>query len=85
MAVNISKAGRRHGYLKVAYSTDDCGRHVVCYCVCSRQVHVAAADLISGLVNSCGCQPPTSRYWDQYAQLRNQLKREINFGIAKAR
>lgn len=82
--IDISKTGHRYGHLEIAYALDR-GRHIVAYCVCSKQVHVSWADLASGLVNSCGCQPPTPKFWGRYAQLRSQLNREIGFSIAKAR
>jgi hypothetical protein len=84
VAVDLSIAGRRFGYLVTAYS-DDRGHNVACRCVCGRLIHVAAEALFDGSINSCGCQPAPRAYWNLHRELRAQLRREINFGIAKAR
>ena len=84
MAVDISTRGRRYRHLVVAY-TDVSGRKVTCYCVCSRQVNVDAADLVAGVVTSCGCQPASFQYHERQAELRAQRQREITFNIALMR
>jgi hypothetical protein len=84
MSVDISAAGKRYGHLVVAYSKGR-GRDVACRCVCSKLVHVAAADLVGGAIDSCGCMPLPSVRWRQLDALRNQQKREIQFSIARAR
>jgi len=48
-------------------------------------IHIAAEALFDGCVNSCGCQPAPRAYWNQLRKLRAQLRREIEFGIARAR
>ncbi len=84
MTVDISTRGRRYGHLIVAY-TDISGRKVTCYCVCSRQVKVAAADLVAGVVTSCGCRPASQEYHERRVELRAQLQREIIFASALRR
>lgn len=84
MAVDLRIAGKRFGYLVTAYS-DDRGHNVACRCVCGRLVHVAAEALTDGSVTSCGCMPAPRAFWTQNRELRAQMRREIQFGIAKAR
>jgi len=81
--IDTSAAGQKFGFLTVAYSK---GSHdIACRCVCTKLVHVAAADLISGVVTSCGCQPASPQYHEQQAGLRAQLRREITFASALLR
>ena len=84
MTVDLTHAGRRYGYLTVAYSLRN-GRDVACRCVCSKLVHVAVADLVAGTVTSCGCQPASLQYHKHQTQLRAQQRREITFNIALMR
>jgi hypothetical protein len=80
MSVDLTIAGRRFGYLVVAYGR----RHdIACRCVCRRLVHITAEALIDGLVTSCGCQPAPRAFWIQHRELRAQSRREIQFAIAK--
>jgi hypothetical protein len=81
MPVDLAIAGRRYGHLITSYSRD---HDVACRCVCGRLVHVAVEALSDGSVTSCGCRPAPRAYWNQYRELRAQLRREIQFGIAKA-
>jgi hypothetical protein len=82
MQVDLTIAGRRYGHLITSYSR---GHDVACRCVCGRLVHVAADSLSDGSVTSCGCQPAPPAYWNQQRKLLAQLRREIDFAIAKAR
>jgi hypothetical protein len=82
MPVSLTCAGRRYGHLLTYYSRD---RDVTCHCVCGRLVHVAGAALSDGIVTSCGCRPAPQAYWNQRRELSAQRRREIQFGIAKAR
>jgi hypothetical protein len=84
VAVDVSIAGRRYGHLVVAYSKNR-GRDVACRCVCFRLIHVAAADLKAGIIDSCGCQPASPAFRARHAELCAQQKREITFSIARAR
>jgi hypothetical protein len=82
MQVDLTIAGRRFGHLITSYSR---GHDVACRCVCGRLVHVAADSLSDGSVTSCGCMPAPRAFWNQYRELRAQLKREVEFAIAKQR
>jgi hypothetical protein len=84
VTVDLTHAGRRYGYLTVAYSLRN-GRDVACRCVCSKLVHVAVADLTADLITSCGCQPESNQYHQRQAELRAQQQREITFNIALMR
>jgi hypothetical protein len=80
MSIDLTITGRRFGYLVAEYSR----RHdIACRCICDRLVHIAAEALTNGTVTSCGCQPAPRAFWIQYHELRAQLYREIQFGIAK--
>jgi hypothetical protein len=81
MSVDLTNAGRRSGYLAVAYGR----RHIACRCICGRFVHVAAEAFTNGTVTSCGCQPAPRAFWIQHRELRAQLRREIQFAIARRR
>jgi hypothetical protein len=82
MSLDLTKAGRRYGHLKVAYGR---GHDIACRCICSRLVHIAAEDLTNGTVTSCGCQPASRAFWIQQDELQAQRRREIQFAIAKGR
>ncbi len=84
MPVDLTYAGRRFGNLVVAYSIQN-GRDVACRCCCSKLIHVAAADLLNGIVTSCGCMPASQEYHEQRVELRAQLRREIIFASALMR
>jgi hypothetical protein len=82
MSVDLTIAGRRFGYLVVAYGR----RHdIACRCICGRLVHIAAEALTNGTVTSCGCQPAPRAFWNQYRELHAQSRREIQFAIARGR
>jgi len=82
--VDTRNAGLRFGHLTVAYSVRN-GRNIACRCVCSKLVHVALEDLAAGLVTSCGCQPASPEFWEQYTALRALQRREISFNTARVR
>lgn len=84
MAIDLTIADKRFGHLTTAYGRGS-GNDIACRCVCGRLVHVAAESLADGTVTSCGCEPAPTAFWDQYTELRNQQKREIDFSIGKAR
>jgi hypothetical protein len=84
MSVNPIIAGKKFGYLTTAYA-DFTGHRIACRCICSRLTFVAAADLMNGTIDSCGCQPASPAHHRQLADLSAQLNREMLFGIAKAR
>lgn len=84
MTVDIRNAGRRFGYLTVAYSIQG-GRDVACRCCCNKLVHIAVADLAAGLITSCGCQPASPQFHERRVELRAQQQREITFSIALMR
>jgi hypothetical protein len=84
MAIDVTMAGSHFGSLVTAYG-DDRGHNIACRCMCGRLVHVAAEALADGTVTSCGCRPAPPAFWNQYRELRAQLRREIQFGIAKGR
>src|SRR5260370_6609947 len=67
MSIDPRIEGRRFASLTTAYA-DFTGRRIACRCVCSRLVFVAAADLVSGTVTSCGCQPAPTAYHEQLAE-----------------
>jgi hypothetical protein len=81
LSIDLTIAGRRFGYLVVAYGR----RHnIACRCRCSRLVHVAAEALANGTVTSCGCQPAPRAFWSQYRELHAQRRREIQFATARS-
>ena len=82
MPVDLTIGGRRYGHLTTYYGR---GHNIACRCVCGRLVHVAAEALTDGSVTSCGCMPAPRAFWTQNRELRAQMRREIQFGIAKAR
>ena len=84
MTVDLTYAGRKYGFLTVAYSTQ-LGLNVACRCTCSKLVHVARADLIAGIVTSCGCQPAPAAFHTHHAELKAQQAREILFRVATTR
>jgi len=84
MSVDPTIKGRRFGNLTTAYAVFT-GHRIACRCICSRLTFVAAADLVSGTVTSCGCQPAPNIHHQQLADLSAQLTREILFNIARAR
>jgi hypothetical protein len=82
--INTAIAGRRYGHLVTSYAVHE-GRRIALRCICGRFVFAAAADLNSGLLTSCGCQPMPRAFRYQLHNLRAQLKREIQFDIARRR
>jgi hypothetical protein len=84
VAVDTRSAGRRYGHLTVAWTIDR-GRGAACRCICTKLIHVAAADLVSGAIDSCGCQPASAEFWRQQAERQALQRREIDFNIAGAR
>jgi hypothetical protein len=80
MSVDLTIAGRRFGYLVIAYGR----RHdITCRCICDRLVHIAAEALTNGTVTCCGCQPAPRAFWIQHRELRAQSRREIQFKIGR--
>jgi hypothetical protein len=82
LSLDLTKAGRRYGHLKVAYGR---GHDIACRCTCSRLVHIAAEALTNGTVTSCGCQPASPAFWIQQDELQAQRRREVQFQIARGR
>jgi hypothetical protein len=82
MTVDISTRGQRYGSLVTAYSIQN-GRDVACRCICSRLIHVAVADLVAGVVTSCGCMPSSSEYLQRHAELKALQLRETIFNSAR--
>lgn len=80
--IDSTIAGKRFGFLVTAYSRGH--GHAACRCVCGRLVHVAAIDLMDGVITSCGCMPRPRKYWKRNAELRAQQRREIGFQIARS-
>jgi len=80
--INVAIAGREYGYLTTVYAAHE-GHRIALRCICQRLIFVAAADLAAGWVTSCGCQPSPRAFRYQLQHLRAQLRREIQFGIAK--
>ena len=82
--VNIAIAGRRFGDLTTAYA-DASGKRIACRCRCTRLVFIHVDDLASGVVTSCGCSPPTILHRIQLHELAMQMRRVINFNLARRR
>jgi hypothetical protein len=82
MPIDLTVQGRRYGHLITYYGR---GHDIACRCVCRKLVHVAVAALVDGTVTSCGCRPAPRAFWTQHRELRAQMRREIQFGIAKRR
>jgi hypothetical protein len=81
--IDVTVKGEKFGDLVAQYRV---GHRVVCRCRCTRLVHVADDDLFTGIVENCGCGPPTLLQRIQLRNLKRDLQRTINFTIAaKAR
>jgi hypothetical protein len=77
-------AGRHYGDLVTAYS-DQFGKRIACRCRCTRLVFVNIDDLESGAVTSCGCSLPSLIHRIQLRELAIQMRRVINFNLARRR
>jgi hypothetical protein len=75
-------AGRKFGYLIVAYRDTQRPHRLVCRCRCDQLSTVAVDDLVSGLVASCGCMPATVAFHRQQAELRKEIARKAMFQAA---
>jgi hypothetical protein len=77
--VDTRNAGLRFGHLTVAYSI----RNGCDIAVCSKLVHVSFADLVADHIMRLSAGPP--EFLEQHIEMRAQLRREINFSIARGR
>lgn len=80
--IRTDVAGRRFGNLTIEYRDTRRPRRLTCRCCCGRLVNVAIDDLVTGLVASCGCQPPTPAFHQQQAELRKEVTRMAMFQMA---
>jgi hypothetical protein len=74
--VELDIRGQRFGDLVAEYHV---GRRVACRCRCGRLVFIAAEELASGAVTSCGCAAPSLLQTIQQKKLAVELRRIINF------
>jgi len=81
--IDVRIRGQRFGHLVAEYS-DHTGRRVALRCVCQRLTFVAAAELASGAITSCGCKPRPATFHEQQVGLWQQVAREIDFNSEKA-
>jgi hypothetical protein len=82
-AIDISGRGRRYGDdLVEQYRIN---KRVTCRCRCTRLVSFSAEELATGAATSCGCSAPSLARVNQLKRLGAELRRAINFSIAKAR
>jgi hypothetical protein len=82
MAIISDIRGRVFGHLVTEFRDTARPHRVMCRCSCERLVSVAVDDLGAGLIDSCGCAPPSAAVRAQQAELRQEIARKAMFQAA---